>query len=49
MAKKYIGVDVGGTSIKLGIVDDRGEVLIKKESIYTLSRSSYRLTSSVVG
>ena len=35
MAKKYIGVDVGGTSIKLGIVDDRGEVLIKKESIYT--------------
>jgi glucokinase len=35
MAKKYIGVDVGGTSIKLGIVDDRGEVLIKKESIYS--------------
>ena len=35
MAKKYIGVDVGGTSIKLGIVDDRGEVLVKKESIYT--------------
>ena len=35
MAKKYIGVDVGGTSIKLGIVDDRGEVLTKKESIYT--------------
>lgn len=35
MAKKYIGVDVGGTSIKLGIVDDRGDVLTKKESIYT--------------
>ena len=30
-AKKYIGVDIGGTSIKLGIVDGRGTVLQRLE------------------
>lgn len=35
MAKKYIGVDIGGTSIKLGIITDRGEVTAKRETIYT--------------
>lgn len=35
MIRKYIGVDIGGTSIKLGIVTEEGEVLIRKETIYT--------------
>lgn len=35
MAKQYIGIDIGGTSIKLGIVTDRGEVTVRKETIYT--------------
>lgn len=35
MAKEYIGVDIGGTSIKLGIVSERGEVEARKETVYT--------------
>lgn len=35
MARNFIGVDIGGTSIKLGIVTENGEVLVRKETIYT--------------
>ena len=28
MEKKYLGIDIGGTFIKLGIVDDTGNVSI---------------------
>ena len=31
MGKKYLGVDVGGTFIKLGIVDDEGSVSMRRE------------------
>ena len=35
MIRKYIGVDIGGTSIKLGIITDAGDVLARRETIYT--------------
>ena len=31
MGKKYLGVDIGGTFIKLGIVDDAGNVSMRRE------------------
>ena len=31
MGKKYLGVDIGGTFIKLGIVDDSGNVSMRRE------------------
>ncbi|MFC4077503.1 ROK family glucokinase [Salinithrix halophila] len=31
MAKRYIGIDLGGTSMKLGIVDEKGQLLYKME------------------
>ena len=31
MEKKYLGVDIGGTFIKLGIVDDAGNVSMRRE------------------
>ena len=31
MGKKYLGVDIGGTFIKLGIVDDAGNVRMRRE------------------
>ena len=33
--RKFIGVDVGGTSVKLGTVDGKGRVLDQKEVIYS--------------
>ena len=29
--KQYFGIDIGGTSVKLGIVDETGKVLVKGE------------------
>lgn len=40
MDKVYIGVDVGGTSIKLGIVDDTGKVLTRREIKYVVRDGS---------
>ena len=37
---KYIGIDVGGTAIKAGAVDEKGNVLVK-ESIRTKAHESY--------
>ncbi len=31
MGKKYLGIDIGGTFIKLGIVDDAGNVTMRRE------------------
>jgi glucokinase len=31
MEKKYLGIDIGGTFIKLGIVDDAGNVSMRRE------------------
>lgn len=31
MSKKYLGIDIGGTFIKLGIVDDAGNVSMRRE------------------
>ena len=31
MSRNYIGADIGGTSIKLGIVTDTGEVVLRRE------------------
>lgn len=35
MDRKYIGVDIGGTSIKLGLITDEGNVISRMETIYT--------------
>jgi len=32
MEKKYIGVDIGGTAVKTGIVDESGTVIVKSET-----------------
>lgn len=37
---KYIGVDVGGTSVKAGVVDEAGHILVKG-STPTLAKRSY--------
>ena len=34
MDRQYIGVDIGGTSVKLGIVDEEGSVLARREVEY---------------
>ena len=31
MSKTYLGVDIGGTAVKLGLVDDTGAVLRRAE------------------
>ena len=31
MSKAYLGVDIGGTAVKLGLVDDTGRVLRRAE------------------
>ncbi len=30
--KQYFGIDIGGTAVKLGIVDETGRVLLKGEA-----------------
>lgn len=37
--KKYIGVDIGGTSVKLGIVDEKGD--IEKSESFSVSFDDY--------
>ena len=29
--ERYIGIDIGGTSIKMGIINNKGEVLRRNE------------------
>ena len=48
MDREYIGVDIGGTSIKLGIVSSDGEVLARKESIYTDNNDGKSVMQSIV-
>ena len=31
MDKCYLGIDIGGTAVKLGLVDERGHVLARGE------------------
>ena len=31
MSKTYLGVDIGGTAVKLGLVDENGAVLRRAE------------------
>ena len=31
--KQYLAIDIGGTSVKLGIVDEEGRVLAKAEQL----------------
>lgn len=35
--RKYLGVDIGGTAIKMGVVDEEGSVLSKRETKLSLS------------
>ena len=48
MNKRYIGVDIGGTSVKLGIVDDKGQVHLRKEVIYTEAGSSASVMDVII-
>ena len=38
--KHYLGIDIGGTAVKLGIVDEAGAVLAKAEE--SVSYDGYR-------
>ena len=29
---KYLGIDIGGTAVKIGIVDDTGNLLVSSEA-----------------
>ena len=49
MNKRYIGVDVGGTSVKLGIVDDKGQVHLRKEAVYTEAGSTAPVMDVIIG
>lgn len=42
---KYIGIDVGGTAIKGGLVDEKGNIIVK-DSITTKARESYEILSA---
>ena len=35
--KQYFGIDIGGTAVKLGIVDETGRVLLKGEESVSLT------------
>ena len=35
--KQYLAIDIGGTSVKLGIVDETGAVLAKAEESVSLT------------
>ena len=48
MNKRYIGVDIGGTSVKLGIVDDKGQVHLRKEVVYTEAGSSASVMDVII-
>ncbi|HEY8423457.1 MAG TPA: ROK family protein [Clostridia bacterium] len=43
----YIGVDIGGTSIKVGVVDKQGNIL-KKQSFKTLINQHYKETAQEI-
>lgn len=45
--RKYIGVDVGGTSIKMGIVSASGGILARKETIYTDAKGKISVMQSI--
>lgn len=56
-SKRYIGVDIGGTAVKTGLVEETGEVLLKSETkidlngqketvMQTAIRSIYELANS---
>ena len=48
MNKEYLGVDIGGTSIKLGIVTSEGEVLARKEAIYTDDKDGRSVMQAII-
>ena len=39
--KYYVGIDLGGTNIAVGIVDEKGEIVAKK-STKTLHKRGYK-------
>lgn len=43
----YIGVDLGGTSIKVGIVDENGEIKIEKSTPTYVSRGAEEITQDI--
>ena len=38
--KHYLGIDIGGTAVKLGIVDEAGAVLAKAEESVSLTATA---------
>ena len=38
--KQYLGIDIGGTAVKLGLVDEQGQVLARQEQ--SVSFDGYR-------
>lgn len=47
MRRAAIGVDIGGTNVKLGIVDERGRVLLRDTFLTKGSRSRLRLLAKL--
>ena len=48
MDRKYIGVDIGGTSIKLGLITDEGTVMVRKETEYTAAGDNRTVMEAVI-
>ena len=42
MSKTYLGVDIGGTAVKLGLVDENGRVLRRAERVSALTATKRR-------
>ena len=46
--KKYIGIDVGGSAVKTGLVDGSGKVLAKSETLIDLSCENERVIDTAI-
>ena len=47
MGKLYIGVDLGGTNIVAGVVNEAGEILCKKSVKTDLPQPEYAIESKI--
>ena len=46
--KKYIGIDIGGSAVKTGLVDENGNVLVKSETFIDLSGEHERVIDTAI-
>ena len=48
MQKLYLGIDIGGTSVKAGIVDQNGNILFKKSCKTLRERKSDLIVKDII-